>query len=93
MAVPSEAGPSIPRPNRFGRKIMLCVWWNHSSNVYYKLLEPSETINAQCYHQEMINLNHELIEKRPEWAKRNGKVILLHDNALSHTHQKLAKIS
>lgn len=33
----------------------------------------------------MINLNHALIEKRPEWATRHGKVILLHDNAPSHT--------
>ena len=38
----------------------------------------------------MINLNDALIEKRLEWAKRHGKVILLHDNALSHT-PKLAK--
>ena len=38
----------------------------------------------------MINLNRTLIEKRPEWAKRHGKVILLHNNAPSHT-SKLAK--
>ena len=31
----------------------------------------------------MINLKHALIEKRPEWAKRHGKVILLHNN-VSH---------
>ena len=42
------------------------------------------------YRQQMINLNQALIEKRPEWAKRHGKVILLHDNAPSHT-SKLAK--
>ena len=71
MAVPSEAGPSTPRPNRFGRKIMLCVCWDQSGIVYYKLLEPGKTVNAQCYHQEIINFNHALIEKRPEWAKRH----------------------
>ena len=38
----------------------------------------------------MINLNHALIEKQPEWAKRHGKVILLHDIAQSYT-SKLAK--
>jgi Transposase. len=85
VAVPSEAGPSIPWPNRFGRKIMLCVWWDQSGIVYYKLLEPGKTVNAQRYHQEMINLNHALIEKRLEWAKRHGKVIVLHGNAPSHT--------
>ena len=38
----------------------------------------------------MINLNHALIEKCPEWAKKHGKVILLHDNAPSHA-SKLVK--
>jgi hypothetical protein len=38
----------------------------------------------------MIDLNHTLIKKQPEWAKKNGKVILLHDNAPSHI-SKLAK--
>lgn len=33
----------------------------------------------------MINLNHALIEKRTDWARRHGKVILQHDNAPSHT--------
>jgi Transposase. len=75
VAVPSEASPSTPRPNCFGRKIMLCVWWDQSSSVYYKPLEPGETVNAQRYHQEMINLNHALIKKQPEWAKRHGKGI------------------
>ena len=32
----------------------------------------------------MINLNHALIEKRAEVARRHGKVILLHDNAPAH---------
>jgi len=30
-------------------------------------------------------LNQALCEKRPEYQKRQHKVILLHDNALSHT--------
>ena len=38
----------------------------------------------------MINLNHALIKKRPEWAKRNGIVILLLDSAPSHA-SKLVK--
>ena len=42
---------------------MHCVWWDQSAIFYYKLLEPGETVNAQRYHQEMINLNYALIEK------------------------------
>ena len=46
---------------------------------------PGKLVNAQCYHWQMINLNHALIEKQLEWAIRHSKVILLHDNApVSH---------
>ena len=31
-------------------------------------------VNAGRYRQQLINLNHALIEKRPEWARRQGRV-------------------
>ena len=52
--------------------------------VYHELLKPGETVNTNRYRQQMINLNQAFIEKRPEWARRHGKVILLHDNAPAH---------
>lgn len=58
--------------------------------MYYELLKPGETVNAQRYRHQLNNLNLALIEKRPEWARRHGKVILLHDNAPSHA-SKLVK--
>jgi len=64
---------------------MLCIWWNQEGVVYHELLKPGETVNTDRYRQQIINLNHALIVKRPEWARRHGKVILLHDNAPSHT--------
>ena len=53
------------------------------------LLKPGETVDADRYRQQMINLNHALIEKRPEWARRHGRVILIHDNASSHTAKSM----
>lgn len=50
-----------------------------------QFLKPGETVDNVRYREQMIHLNHALIEKRPEWAKRHGKVILLHDNAPAHT--------
>jgi len=69
---------------------MLCVWWDQKGVIYYELLNPGETVNTERYRQQMINLNQTLSEKRPEYQKRQHKVILLHDNALSHT-AKLVK--
>lgn len=80
-----EASTSTAKPNRFGRKAMVCVWWDQKGIVYFELLKPGETVNTDRYRQQIINLNYALIEKRPEWARRHGKVILLHDNAPSHT--------
>ena len=53
--------------------------------IYYELLKPGETVNTERHRQQMIDLNQALREKRPEYQKRQHKVILLHDNAPSHT--------
>jgi [histone H3]-lysine36 N-dimethyltransferase SETMAR len=82
---PGQPAKSTAKPDRFGKKTMLCVWWDQKGVVYHELLKTGETVNADRYRQQMINLNHALIEKRPEWARRHGKAILLHDNAPSHT--------
>ena len=46
----------------------------------YKLLKPGKRVVLQ----QLINLNHFLLEKRPEYQKRQHKVIFLYDNAPSH---------
>ena len=53
--------------------------------IYYELLKPGETVNTERYRQQMIDLNQALREKRPEYQKRQHKVILLYNNAPSHT--------
>lgn len=73
---PGEA--SMARPNRFDKKTMLCVWWDQHGVLYYELLKPGETVNGQCYQQQLINLNRESLEKRPEWDSRHERVILQH---------------
>ena len=59
--------------------------------IYYELLKPSETVNTERYLRQMIDLNQALREKRPEYQKRQHKVILLHDNAPSHTAKPVEK--
>ena len=41
-------------------------------------------MNTQRYQQQMIELSRALLQKRPEYQKRQHKTILLHDNAPSH---------
>ncbi|KAK1332097.1 hypothetical protein QTO34_007783 [Cnephaeus nilssonii] len=42
--------------------------------VYNELLKPGETVNTDRYRQQIINLNHALMVKQPECARRHGKL-------------------
>lgn len=48
---PCEPSTSTARPNRYGRKTMLCVWWDQKGVIYYELLKPGETVNTERYLQ------------------------------------------
>ena len=67
-------------PYQFATKTMVCVWWDQKGVVYHELLKPCETVNVERYRQQMIELNNALVEKRPEWATTDGKIIVQHDN-------------
>jgi len=88
---PGQPSTSSARPNRFGKKAMLCVWWDDKGIIYYELLKPGETVNIDRYKQQLINLNRVLLEKRPEYQRRQHKVIFLHD-ASAHTAKPVKKL-
>ncbi len=46
---PGEPGPSTPKANIHGSKVMLCIWWDMKGVVYYELLKERETITGQVY--------------------------------------------
>ncbi|GFV72244.1 mariner Mos1 transposase [Trichonephila clavipes] len=43
---PGQPFKSTTMPNRFGRKTMLCFFWDQEGSIYYELLKLSETINS-----------------------------------------------
>ena len=63
---------------------MLCVWWDQKGIIYYELLEPKQTVNANLYSQHLMRLKQALVTKRHLGAKGKCKVILLHYNARPH---------
>nr|KAF6349106.1 hypothetical protein mMyoMyo1_011662 [Myotis myotis] len=60
---PGQPSTWTARPNRFGKKTMLCVWWDQEGVVYYELLKPGETIYSDRCQQQIINLNHTMVIK------------------------------
>ncbi|GFW08066.1 mariner Mos1 transposase [Trichonephila clavipes] len=81
---PGQPSKSTTRPNRFGRKTMLCIFWDQEGPIYYELLKPGKTVNTDPYKQELLILNDAILEKREQYKKRKHKVIFLDDNAPNH---------
>lgn len=82
---PGQPSTSTAKPNRFGKKAMLCVWWDSDGIIYYELLKPGETVNAERYQQQMTDLYDAVAAKRPKYADHHHSLILLHDNAPAHS--------
>ena len=85
-----EHAPSIKtceywlRRFKTGKKLMLYIWWDQLGVVCYELLQPNETITAERYQRQLMQLRWALKFKRPQYAKRHDKVIFQHDNARPH---------
>ena len=70
--------------NRHQKKVMLSVWWDFKGIVYFELLPKNQTINLNVYCRQLVKLDKEMKEKRPELEIRKG-VISHQDNASPHT--------
>ncbi|UYV64487.1 SETMAR [Cordylochernes scorpioides] len=57
-----------PRPNRFGKKAKLCIWWDQTGIVYFELLKPGKMVNTSRYEQQMHSLREALNEKKTGMA-------------------------
>ena len=90
---PGEASTSVAKPNRFGKKVLLCIWWDIKGVLYYELLEPGETVTADRYQRQLICLSQELERKRPYTGKGERPVKLLHDNARPHIDRKSTRLN
>ena len=69
-----------PKTNLHPEKIMLSVWWDFQSIIYFELLPPNTTIDCKLYCNQLQNLKVVLQVKRPE----RHKIRLLYD----HIRQK-----
>ena len=59
----------------------LYPWWDHKGVLYYELLKPGETINKECYRQQLIKIKWAIAKKRQDFVTRHEPKIFHHDNA------------
>ncbi|XP_076377132.1 histone-lysine N-methyltransferase SETMAR-like [Megalopta genalis] len=66
----TENRPStVAKPGLHPKKVLLCIWWDWKSVVYYELLPQGDTINADKYCNQLDQLKAAITEKRPELAR------------------------
>ena len=82
--MPGHAFTSMARLNIHGETVMLCIWWDQLSVVYYELLKPSKTITGDRYRMQLMRLSRALKEKRPQYQERHDKIIFQHYNVRLH---------
>ena len=63
---------------------MLSVWWDFKGIFYFELLPRNQSINSNVYCCQLMKLDKEMKEKRPELATCKD-VILHQDNARPYT--------
>ena len=82
--MPGHACTSTGKPNIYGAKVMLCIWWDHLGVVYCELLKLSEANTGDQYRMQLMRLSRVLKDKWPQYQERQDKVILQHDNSRPH---------
>ena len=90
-----EPAQSTSKADIHQTKVMLSVWWDFKGIVDFELLPRNQTIKSNvCCHQ-LMKLDKEMKEKRPELATCKG-AIFNQDNARPHTslvtRKKLLKL-
>ncbi len=73
-----------PKPSRFQKKFILCVWWCSGGLVHCELLPAGKTANADLNNRQLTTV----MEKLRQLSRRTTarfRPCLLHDNAASHT--------
>ena len=73
------------------KMLMLCIWWDQFIVVYYEVLQPNETITAERYQQQLMQLSRALKFKRPQYAKRHDGKITFSTTTLGHTLLKSSR--
>ncbi|GFY00734.1 mariner Mos1 transposase [Trichonephila clavipes] len=76
-------GPSTGKPKNRVRNVV-CPLQTQEGPIYYELLKPGETVNTDCYKQQLLNLNDAILEKHEHYKKQQHKVIFLVNNAPSN---------
>lgn len=62
--MPGQQSQSVVKGERFGKKVMLCVWWNYEGLLLFELVvAEGRAVNADLYIKQLQQL-HEVLQAR-----------------------------
>lgn len=82
--LPGHASMSSAPPNIFAAKVMMCIWWDQVSVIYYELLKSNGTITRGHCRLHLIRRTRALRKKRPQYEQRHEQLNVLYYNAEPH---------
>ena len=74
--------PSL-RKDRFGKKVMISVWWNFEGVLLFEMFPEGQAVNSEIYCNLLDQVYEVLKRKYPALTNRKN-VLLQHDNAPCH---------
>jgi histone-lysine N-methyltransferase SETMAR len=81
--------PSVVRQDRFGKKVMLSVWWNYEGVLHFELIPNGRSVDGELYCEQLDRV-HEVLKTRYPALVNRKRVLYHHDNAPAH-RSRLAK--
>ncbi|GBN85147.1 hypothetical protein AVEN_241341-1 [Araneus ventricosus] len=73
-----------------GFKLLLCIWWDELSVVYYKLLKPNETSTEAPYRRQLMRLRRAL-KANDRYTSRDTTELFCCMTTLGHVLQNQSK--
>ncbi|UYV74866.1 hypothetical protein LAZ67_12001527 [Cordylochernes scorpioides] len=71
--LPDQFPKQTPRPNRFGKNAMLCIWWDQTGVVYFELLKPGKMNDLHLKRSSAKFVPHLLTNEQKEHRKETCK--------------------
>ena len=84
--MPGQKPIPMPKPSLHPKKRMLCVWWGVHGVLYWELLPPNTTINADKYVRQLQSLAAQV----QTTGLKRSKIYFQHDNARPHAAAKVS---
>jgi histone-lysine N-methyltransferase SETMAR len=70
--------PRIPH-DRFGKKVLLSVWWNFEGVLHFEMVSENRAVNADLYYQQQDNTPcHHAVQTQLKLQEMDGVEILPH---------------